>query len=428
MTAKQNIGDGAGIVCLRRRSPLAVGHNRAAMRGPLWPRLASLLAIAHYGFPFSVRAAATPVARLRGLGFGARYLGRQPFVRLLGTTAMTLAWPIGAAFDALRNARALHNEQKRTPLLRIFLDSYGLALTHNVPPLEYRLYRLHESARRADMHHYLYWTDLPALAKLNARRGADQRDVQDKHRFANICACFDLPHVVTLAAFDRGSQIVPDKPFVPDEPRLFVKSLCGSQSQGAERWKREGDLYQNSQSVAVPRDRLAEVLRQSDCIVQPCLENHSELAPRTNGALASLRIVTGLDRAGAAEFVWAMLIVPFGSFRTTTGGIICRLAPETGTITRAFDFCRKSNFTAHPDTGTPLVGLALPFWRQSVDLVRHTHAAAFPRFAFLGWDVVLTDAGPLLLETNSGWSALHHQLLDGPIGRTVFGRLVAEHV
>lgn len=43
-------------------------------------------------------------------------------------------------------------------------------------------------------------------------------------------------------------------------------------------------------------------------------------------------------------------------------------------------------------------------------------------------DVALTKDGPLLLETNSGWGAIFHQWLDGPLGHTAFARLVDGHV
>jgi Sugar-transfer associated ATP-grasp len=389
--------------------------------------LAEIRALAHYGFPFSVSDPHTSVARLRALGFPARYAARR-LKPLLGRASMTMAWPIGAFLDALRHARVVVAEDRRVPFFATLCDIYRLALSHNIPPLEYALYRLHEPAHRADMHHYLYWTDLPALGALNARRGANPRDVQDKHRFADICARATLPHMETLAAFDRGRQVAGEEPFAPMHPRLFVKSLRGKGSMGAECWTREGDRYRNTQRTVVRAPELAEVLRQSDCIVQPYCENHSSLVPITNGALACLRILTGIDRAGHTELIWAMLSLPFGALKSSTGGIVCRLAPETGTMTRAITIGTGRDAISHPDTGALLIGITVPFWRDSIALATRAHATAFSRFAFLGWDVALTETGPVLLETNGGWGALHHQMLDGPIGHTAFSRLVEEHL
>jgi hypothetical protein len=368
------------------------------------------------------------VARLRAIGFRARSRSRNPLKRWLRSAAMMMTWPIGAFFDALRDARAIAPADSPVRLVNTLFDMYILALMRNIPPLEYKLYRFHEPAARADMDHYLYWNDLSALSALNARRGAENRDVQDKHRFAEICARHALPHVPTFAVFERGRQIVPDRPFRPDQSRLFVKHLRGAGSTGAERWTREGNRYRNTQAVAVPAADLADRLRGTDCIVQPCLENHSSLATLTNGALACLRIVTGIDRAGLAEFIWAMLILPFGTLKSSTTGIPCRVEPATGTITHALDIWNEREIANHPDTGAALIGLAVPFWRESVALTTRAHGLAFGRFFSLGWDVALTETGPVLLETNSGWGALHHQMLEGPIGRTVFSRLVKEEL
>jgi hypothetical protein len=76
----------------------------------------------------------------------------------------------------------------------------------------------------------------------------------------------------------------------------------------------------------------------------------------------------------------------------------------------------------------PIAGIEIPFWHESVELVVRAHAMAFAKFVFLGWDVALTKEGPLLLETNSGWGAIFHQMLDGPLGYTPFSRIVAQHV
>jgi hypothetical protein len=392
---------------------------------PRW--LSRIYTVAHYGFPFSLFASNSPVGRLRVVGFRARSSNPGRLKTWLSDTVRTIAWPIVALLDSFRNAQRLAAENPGVAFIATLCDMYCLALARNIPPLEYRVYRFHEAAHRADIDEYLYWTDLPALGALNSMLGADSRDVQDKHRFANICARLKLPHVRTLAVFDGGEQLESEEPFRTDCPRFFVKNLRDRGSTAAERWTRHIGLYHNTQGATVPAERLAEVLRQSDCIVQPCLQNHATLEPLTNGALACLRIVTGIDSSGRTEFIFAMLGLPFGAYNSSMGGILCRLAPETGTITHAGHFSNP-DIADHPDSGATLVGFTLPYWRESTDLVRQAHKIAFQRFAFLGWDVAITDDGPVLLETNSGWGALHYQMIGGPIGRTAFSRILAGHL
>lgn len=124
-------------------------------------------------------------------------------------------------------------------------------------------------------------------------------------------------------------------------------------------------------------------------------------------ARRSLRIVTGMDGDGRAAFITALAAFPHGARTTSIGGILCSLDRKTGRIRQA-SLPNAEPIVKHPDTGAPLLGALLPFWRESLELAERAHAAAFPRFAFLGWDIALTAEGPLLLETNAGWGALFH--------------------
>ncbi len=304
---------------------------------------------------------------------------------------------------------------------------YWLALRHSIPPLEYALYRFNDPKRRKDMHEYLYWNDLPGLAALNARAGADNRDVQDKDRFAEICAEHGFAHVPTLAVFVRGRQVFPTAPYVPDASVLWVKSLRLKGGAGGAKWIKDGDAYRDKDGHGVPAALIADAFRKQDCLVQPFVENHPVVARVTNGALAALRIVTGINKNGRAEFVATLIALPHGTWTTSVAAILCSVDPTTGRIRHAA-LPGGERVETHPDTGAALVGLELPFWHESVDLVLRAHTAAFSRFAFLGWDIALTTDGPILLETNSGWGALFHQMLDGPLGHTAFSNLLHDYV
>ena len=389
-------------------------------------RFGKWVALGKYGFPFSIGRATTPVDRFRALARRSRFAWRGRSVRRLTNIAMTFGWPFGAFAAALRNCR-FARAHGRDYGLRQFADMYWLALRYSIPPIEYALYRFDDPERRKDMHEYVYWNDLPGLGALIARRAADNRDVQDKDRFADICTQHGFPHVPTLAVFDRGRQISPAAPFVPDASALWVKALRLKGGAGGAKWVRTGDVYCDAQGRRVSAVGLAEEFRKQDCLVQPFVENHPDIAPITNGALAAVRIVTGMDERGAAQFVASHIGLPYGARVTSVAAILCSIASDTGRI----QFAALSDgepVAIHPDSGMPIAGIVLPFWQESVELVRRAHAAAFARFAFLGWDVALTKEGPILLETNSGWGAIFHQMLDGPIGRTAFSRLVAQYV
>ena len=385
------------------------------------------IALGQYGFPFAIGNSPIPVAQFRAIARAARFAEQSRIRRGLLRLVMTLTWPLGA-FATARRTLAQMREWGRTPHgVSVLLDMVWLALRHSIPPLEYGLYRFNEPARRAAMHKYVYWNDLPGLAALVKRSGADNRDVQDKDRFAEICAMNDFPHVRTLAVFEGGRQTHPVEPFVPDIPVLWTKALRLKGGAGGTKWCRAGEEYYDTAGRRVPATQLASALSRPDCIVQPFIDNHPDIGCVSNGALAALRIITGINGEGEAEFVASLLALPHGHHVSSVAGILCAITPETGRIRRAMT-PDGTPVSHHPDTGILITDIRLPFWHESHDLVRRAHAAGFARFPFLGWDVALTADGPVLLETNSGWGAMFHQMLDGPLGATAFSRLVALYV
>jgi hypothetical protein len=55
-----------------------------------------------------------------------------------------------------------------------------------------------------------------------------------------------------------------------------------------------------------------------------------------------------------------------------------------------------------PGTGALVEGLRVPHWDAAAALVRRA-APHFLPARTLGWDVALTEAGPVIVETNMFW-------------------------
>jgi hypothetical protein len=56
----------------------------------------------------------------------------------------------------------------------------------------------------------------------------------------------------------------------------------------------------------------------------------------------------------------------------------------------------------HPDSGHPIEGTAVPFWNEALDLAIDAHRE-FRDMASVGWDVAITESGPVLVEGNAIW-------------------------
>ena len=395
-----------------------------------WPFMANFYSLSKLGFPFMLpdfRASA--MRRLRARARREIFAHHPPVRRWLERMTMTLSWPFGALVDTVYNLRisgAFDHPRSFPDLMVRAGHMLTLALFENVPPFEYVAYRLNEPWRRERASEYLYWSEDNIFRVLNNRNGADNDDVQDKGRFADICRQHGLPCIPTLAIYRGGRQIFPDAPFIPSQPALWVKDLAGSRGSGAGQWRRqEGDYTYAGRGIATPEE-LADSWRKQNCIIQPVIDNHPDLACLSDGTLAEIRIITGVDPEGNAQLITHQMTIPWGGFANRPFSVL-GILDDDGRISRAISGDGKP-VERHPETGAPIAGTVVPFWREARELVSRAHGQAFSHFVFLGWDVAITAEGPVLIETNSNPGVFHHQFADDiPLGHTVFATIASRH-
>ncbi len=379
-----------------------------------------------YGFPRPLLPARTATERWRHTSLQERYRLLAAPLRAALYGVAVFGYPLAVAEATLSTCRRLRLQNEGGGLAEA-LRMYALALLRNVPPVEYALYNFQDAARRASSGDYLYWTDTPALQRLNRLRGAANEDVQDKARFAALCQEAHLPHVAILAEIKEGRQVSGMPLDALPGPELWVKPTAGSAAAGASRWSVEGQETYRSGAEVLSREKWEARLLTIDCIVQERITNHPGLRAISNGAAVVLRLTTVADRAGAVTLIGAGAGLPYGSQESTTGGVACTLSLDSGSIVSALGH-RNQPLPEHPDTGQPLHGFVIPLWQQCCALVLRAHREAFARFATLGWDVVITPEGPLLLEANSGWNPIGLQYHFGPVGRSAIGAIIADEL
>ena len=279
------------------------------------------------------------------------------------------------------------------------------------------------------MHEYVYWNDLPGLAALNARLGADNRDVQDKDRFAEICARRRLcPRTYARRVRSRQADSSCNAVRRLMRPVIWTKSLRLKAGAGGAKWVRDGDAYRDSglagalaaaNSPTSFASRIASCSPSSKTIPTSC--NHQwrvGVAAHRNGNGWGRK--NGVHHLAHSFAAWRAWKPPSPEFSAASNP-----KPDASDMRQCRTESRLSIIR------TPVhrsLASMLPFWQESMELVRLAHATAFARFAFLGWDIALTKDGPILLETNSGWGAIFHQMLDGPLGHTAFSHLVSQYV
>lgn len=128
---------------------------------------------------------------------------------------------------------------------------------------------------------------------------------------------------------------------------------------------------------------------------------HKDVSALYPLSVNTYRVVTVLSE-GEPHIVYAFIRIGNGGRfvdNINAGGMAAPINIENGIIEfPAFD---KDSiyYETHPYTNCPIKGWQLPFWKESVNMVLSA-ATVIPQVGYVGWDVAVTEKGPLLIEGN----------------------------
>jgi hypothetical protein len=91
------------------------------------------------------------------------------------------------------------------------------------------------------------------------------------------------------------------------------------------------------------------------------------------------------------------------------GGINVAVDVRTGVLGRGVLMDSEDWLTVHTDSGEEFTGVQLPLWEEALDACRRA-ARLLPGPRWIGWDVVLTPDGPVILEANTQWDLAMSQI------------------
>lgn len=174
----------------------------------------------------------------------------------------------------------------------------------------------------------------------------------------------------------------------------------GSRLGGGLRWRKlPGSEEMDLASIW---RHCARYFHNGGVMIEPRLRPHPILAAVMPNVLHTVRVVTHLRPEPVV--VSAALRVGYGrgpADNLAQGGIVVPVDVESGRCGRGTMVVNglPQYVDDHPVSGTRMTGMVLPEW-DGVIAVAKAAAQAFDVQKSIGWDVGLTDRGPLLLEGN----------------------------
>jgi hypothetical protein len=269
-------------------------------------------------------------------------------------------------------------------------------------------------------------------------------NVTDKEKFARLMKKGGLPVVASIFTVKPGPLFQDTKghdvSFQDFKYQLkdfkttnvfIIKPTCGYQGRGVIKTTiQNSDLYVDENKIDEPalNDLLFRKTGFEGYLVQPLIKQHEMLNRINPSSVNTIRIDT-LVTHGNVVNNGAVLRVGNGKTLTDNwamGGLIVPIDLESGTLGRVGKTKSKygrQSFETHPMTGFRFFGNQLPFWAELQELVYNSALCLLP-LKVLGWDIVITPTGPLLLEANEDYDVFLLQEGVGGLRGTPIGQQI----
>lgn len=252
---------------------------------------------------------------------------------------------------------------------------------------------------------------------------------KDKFYANSIFSANGIRCIPSLAIIHAGKLIFPNGKQDGIEGLLglpdvfYVKNTVMESGSGVYRCcVKGGQLEVNGESLELAV--FGEILGKRVWVVQQEYSSHALIRAINDSALNTTRIVTILN-GGEPEYLGGFQGFATGSARTDSwsgGSIYVGLDPgmeclkEHG-ITAITDR-RNGLLTEHPDSKVAFGGYPLPLLKEAIELCLRAHRLLYFNF-IIGWDVAITDDGPLIVEANERPGMNVAQCLDGGMRKKI---------
>ncbi len=262
-----------------------------------------------------------------------------------------------------------------------------------------------------------------------------QQDLNDKLSFEESCKKFDLPCIETFLKVAADGRVTLVSAGAMENAKrassLFVKPVLASQGKGTERWDALNGGYVRADGASLPDfDSLMQKLKSraiaanNGLLLQKTAVNSPKNTAFSGRTLSTVRLVTLRTSDGAIRPIQVGMRVAGKANAVAdnyhAGGAYFYVDHRTGEIGRgiSLNFPDQPRYlTSAPGAAHQLTGKTVEGWDQLKNLAVRLHEK-LTIHAIGGWDVALTDKGPVAVEFNSvpGMPAAWQRLASGFLG------------
>lgn len=242
----------------------------------------------------------------------------------------------------------------------------------------------------------------------------------DKCLFAQIMHDANMPIPTTFGMVRNGqlrvqgdfSNSVPWERILQTDCHLLCKPIRGFSGNGIIPIKVEsGVLYHKGNALSLEQFRT--MLSGDTYLLQHFVENqHPAMKALFPKVLNTIRVTMARTEKGI-ELLGVMCLMGSANSEYSNWhfGGICISVDEEGKL-RKYGFSNQDGrIVKHPDTGVVFEGYQLPYYKEMISLCTKA-MDVFYGMKTIGWDMAVTEDGPIFIEGNHGWGIAAHQMVD----------------
>ena len=147
--------------------------------------------------------------------------------------------------------------------------------------------------------------------------------------------------------------------------------------------------------------KLYEVLKSTkQYLVEDYVKQHKEMNRLCKASVNTLRIVT-VRKEGHTTVMLRAIRIGNGirDVDNFHSGGMYTLFSDKGVITKPAMDREGKLFTVHPTSKVPITGFQIPYYQEAIQMALKA-SEKIPQVGLVGWDIAITDKGPVLIEGN----------------------------
>lgn len=320
-----------------------------------------------------------------------RPIGRSPIGSLILHFMLTIVLNVNSDN---KNLRDNIKKYKKLGYRYIALDCLAACFKYGITSTEYFLYSFYD-LKSYDRATWIGDTYRYCLSESNNDLNSWET-TRDKWLFYRTYRIFMKRDIVFL----DSSSVERVVEWCLTRDGFIVKPRFGTGGFGIE-------VYRSCIDEDSIRTYLKNKVDKGEFVLEELISQHPDMASFNPQSVNTVRIMSIVNNQGDVDLLGAIFRMGNGHFvdNYSSGGLIASVDMITGVVDslgKTKVTIKQEGFEFHPCTHQRIKGFQIPFWAETIEMVREL-AALNSGLRSVGWDIAITNNGPELIEGNRFW-------------------------